>query len=28
VINGVVKSWRVAPWNTAVGHQAANPFRG
>jgi len=28
VVHGVVKGWRVAPWNTVVGHQAANPFRG
>ena len=28
VANGVVKSWRVAPWNTVVGHQATNPIRG
>lgn len=28
VLNGLVTSWRVAPWRTVVGHQAANPVRG
>jgi uncharacterized protein YciI len=28
VSNGLVTRWRVARWNTAVGHQAANPVRG
>lgn len=27
VLNGIVKSWRVRPWNTVVGHEAANPVR-
>jgi len=25
VLNGVVRNWRVRPWNTAVGEQAASP---
>ncbi len=28
VLNGLVTRWRVAPWNTVVGHQATNPIRG
>ena len=28
VLNGLVTRWRVAPWNTVAGHQAANPIRG
>ena len=27
VSNGLVTRWRVAPWNTVVGPQAANPTR-
>ncbi len=27
VAGGLVKSWRVRPWNTVVGDQAANPLR-
>lgn len=27
VANGLVKSWRVRPWNTVVGKDAANPVR-
>jgi hypothetical protein len=25
VLNGMVTRWRVAPWNTVVGHEASNP---
>jgi hypothetical protein len=25
VINGLVTGWRVRPWNTVVGREAANP---
>ena len=25
VQNGLVLGWRVRPWNTVVGHEAANP---
>jgi len=28
VLNGLVTRWRVAPWSTVAGHQAANPIRG
>jgi uncharacterized protein YciI len=28
VLNGLVTRWRVAPWRTVVGDQAANPTRG
>jgi uncharacterized protein YciI len=28
VLNGLVTRWRVAPWNTVVGHQATKPIRG
>ena len=27
VLNGVVVSWRVQPWNTVVGPDCANPVR-
>lgn len=27
VLSGIVKSWRVRPWNTVVGHEAATPVR-
>ena len=27
VLNGLVKNWRVRPWNTVVGKDAANPVR-
>jgi hypothetical protein len=27
VINGVVKRWRVRPWTTVIGDQAATPVR-
>ena len=27
VINGVVMRWRVVPWHTVVGAEAANPIR-
>lgn len=27
VKNGLVRSWRVTPWNTVVGSAAANPVR-
>jgi uncharacterized protein YciI len=27
VSKGLVKSWRVRPWNTVVGKDAANPVR-
>lgn len=27
VINGVVTRWRVVPWHTVVGAEAANPIR-
>ena len=27
VTNGLVKSWRVRPWNTVVGKDAATPVR-
>ena len=27
VTNGLVTQWRVAPWNTVAGHQAAHPTR-
>jgi hypothetical protein len=27
VQNGLVKSWRIRPWNTVVGELAANPVR-
>jgi uncharacterized protein YciI len=27
VIHGLVKNWRVRPWNTVVGALAANPIR-
>lgn len=27
VTQGLVKSWRVRPWNTVVGAQASNPVR-
>jgi len=27
VRNGLVKRWRVAQWNTVVGHDASNPVR-
>ena len=27
VRNGLVTHWRVTPWNTVVGEQAANPVR-
>jgi uncharacterized protein len=27
VRNGLVKRWRVSPWNTVVGAEAANPVR-
>lgn len=26
VANGLVRSWRVTPWNTVVGSAAANPM--
>jgi len=25
VLNGLVRSWRVRPWNTVVGHESVNP---
>jgi hypothetical protein len=28
VLNGLVARWRVVPWHTVAGHQAANPIRG
>ncbi len=28
VLNGLVKRWRVRPWNTVVGENAATPVRG
>ena len=28
VLNGLVTRWRVVPWNTVAGHQAASPIRG
>lgn len=27
VLNGIVSAWRVRPWATVVGEQAANPIR-
>jgi hypothetical protein len=27
VKNGLVKSWRVRPWNTVVGHEAATQLK-
>ena len=27
VINGLVLSWSVRPWNTVIGDQASNPVR-
>ncbi len=27
VVNGLVTEWRVEPWSTVVGHEAANPMR-
>ena len=27
VTKGLVKSWRVRPWNTVVGKEASNPVR-
>ena len=27
VLNGIVSRWRVVPWHTVAGHQAANPTR-
>ena len=27
VLSGLVKSWRVRPWQTVVGEDAANPVR-
>lgn len=27
VVNGLVKHWRVRPWNTVVGRLAASPVR-
>ncbi|HKK02212.1 MAG TPA: YciI-like protein [Desulfuromonadales bacterium] len=27
VLNGLVTKWRVLPWNTVVGREAANPVR-
>jgi uncharacterized protein YciI len=27
VVHGLVKSWRVRPWNTVVGKDACNPVR-
>jgi len=27
VTSGLVREWRVAPWNTVVGAEAANPVR-
>jgi uncharacterized protein YciI len=27
VIEGLVKSWRVRPWNTVVGKEASHPVR-
>lgn len=27
VKNGLVKTWRVRPWQTVVGNEAANPVR-
>jgi hypothetical protein len=27
VVNGLVTSWRVVPWNTVAGDGAANPIR-
>jgi uncharacterized protein YciI len=27
VLNNVVTNWRVAPWNTVVGAEAANPVK-
>jgi uncharacterized protein len=27
VLSGLVKSWRVRPWQTVVGDEAANPVR-
>jgi len=27
VVNGLVTRWRVIPWNTVVGREAANPVR-
>jgi uncharacterized protein YciI len=27
VTQGLVKSWRVRPWNTVVGKEASNPVR-
>jgi len=27
VTKGLVKSWRVRPWNTVVGKEASNPLR-
>ena len=27
VKNGLVKEWKVRPWNTVVGKDAANPVR-
>jgi uncharacterized protein len=28
VLNGLVTRWRVTPWRTVVGDQAADPVRG
>lgn len=27
VANGLIRSWRVLPWNTVVGDRATNPLR-
>ena len=27
VLNGLVRGWRVSPWNTVVGKHAATPIR-
>lgn len=27
VLNGVVSNWRVVPWHTVVGAEAANPIK-